>query len=200
MTRLPPGERTGSQAPRTRDAHVARGHAVIRSEVRDIAENAASIAYPHAPCSSYDLTNRGEYMKFDKKKYIAVVQCHIVMERCAGFLCEKSFHDRSGGFKGLEKSNEYRVVYLTCGGCCGRAVQRKLYDLICTSQEYDKITKEEILVKFSSCITKESYHGPKCPHLDYLVDLIKKLKVDVSLDTHISDLSEERRKKGVYKS
>ena len=139
-------------------------------------------------------------MNLDRKKYIAVVQCQIVLERCSGFLCEKSFHDRSGGFEELEKDKEYRVVHLGCGGCCGRAVQRKIYDLIGTSNEYDKINKDEILVKFSSCITKESYHGPKCPHLDYLVDLMKKLKVDVSFDTHISDISEERRTKGVYKN
>ena len=139
-------------------------------------------------------------MNLNRKKYIAVVQCQIVVERCSGFLCEKSFHDRSGGFKGLKENGGYRVSYLTCGGCCGRALQRKIYDLIITSKEYDEINKDEILVQFSSCITNESYHGPKCPHLDYLVDLMKKLKVDVSYGTHISDLSEERRKKGVYKS
>ena len=139
-------------------------------------------------------------MNLAEKKYIAVVQCHIVKERCSGFLCEKSFHDRSGGFKELEKSEGYRVVHLTCGGCCGRALQRKIYDLIGTSKEYDEIRKDQILVKFSSCITNESHHGPKCPHLDYLVDLMQKLKVDVSFGTHISDRSEERREKGVYKN
>ena len=47
-------------------------------------------------------------MNLDRKKYIAVVQCQIVLERCSGFLCEKSFHERSGGFKGLEEGKEYR--------------------------------------------------------------------------------------------
>jgi hypothetical protein len=34
----------------------------------------------------------------DNKDYIAIVQCHIVKERCSGYFCERAFHHRLGGF------------------------------------------------------------------------------------------------------
>lgn len=135
------------------------------------------------------------------KSYIAVVQCDIVMERCSGYYCEKAFNERSGGFAVYPKDKSYRMVYFTCGGCCGRAVHRKLYDLIAAIKTEEGIEKSEIVVHLSSCITKESYHGPKCPHLDYLKDMIgKKLSLDYVDATPIVAISEQLRKKGVYKN
>jgi predicted metal-binding protein len=135
---------------------------------------------------------------FSDKTYIAIVQCHIVAERCPGFFCERSFHARTGGFAGLAKEKMYRVLHITCGGCCGRALHRKLSLLAQKAQKHDEIPPSQILVKFASCITKESYHGPKCPHLDYLVNLVDKLGLDYSFDTHISAKAEQRREEGLY--
>ena len=136
-----------------------------------------------------------------EKDYIVVVQCDIVMERCSGYLCEKAYNERDGGFSIYPREKNYRTLYLTCGGCCGRAVHRKIYDLIATIKEYEGVTKDKIVVHFSSCVTRESYHGPKCPHLDYLKDMIeKKLSLDLIDTSTISETSEQLRNNGVYKT
>ena len=134
--------------------------------------------------------------------YVVVVQCDIVMERCSGYFCEKAFHERSGGFEAYSGSGqELRSLYLTCSGCCGRAVLRKLSDLIRSIKKKEGITKDRIVVQLSSCITKDSYHGLPCPHIDYLKTLIQeKLGLTLREDTHISELAEKRRQKGVYRA
>ena len=135
------------------------------------------------------------------KDYIAVVQCDIVMERCSGYFCEKSFNERTGGFLLYDKDKRYRILYLTCGGCCGRGVQRKLEDLLRMVKKKEGIDKDRVVVQLASCITRESYHGPPCPHLDYLKNLIgEKLGLSIQENTHISKITEERRRKGVYRS
>jgi len=133
------------------------------------------------------------------KNYIVVVQCDIVMERCSGYLCEHAFNTRAGGFAGYAKNRKYRTIYMTCGGCCGRAVHRKLNDLIRMIKKAEKIKKDQIVVHLASCITRDNYHAPPCPHLDYLKELIAgKLKLDIKEDTWISKTSTKLRKKGVY--
>ncbi len=136
----------------------------------------------------------------EDKTYLVIVQCHLVMQRCSGFFCEKAFHDRSGGFSGYEKDQPLRVAYMTCGGCCGRALHRKLSNLVRKSQAKDGVSKEQIAVHLSSCITKDNYHGPPCPHLGYLKALIAKLGLDVREDTWISTRAEQRRADGIYAS
>jgi hypothetical protein len=37
-------------------------------------------------------------MDLNQKDYLVIVQCHIVKERCPGYLCEKAFYERTGGF------------------------------------------------------------------------------------------------------
>jgi len=137
----------------------------------------------------------------EEKEYIAVVQCHIAMERCSGYFCEKAFNERTGGFSGYPKGKSYRTLYLTCGGCCGMAVHRKLQDLVKMAEKEEKIEKIRIVVHLATCITKDSYHGPPCPHLDYLKTMIQeKLGLDLREDTTISKTAEARRKKGIYQS
>jgi len=133
-----------------------------------------------------------------EKEYIAVVQCDIVMERCSGYFCEKALRERSGGFAGYPAEKTYRYLMLTCGGCCGRALQRKLANLCTQLEKQEGITRDRIVVQLSSCITKESHHGPTCPHLDYLKTLIGRLDLDLMEDTRISDKSEALREVGIY--
>ena len=134
-----------------------------------------------------------------EKNYIVVVQCDIVMERCSGFLCEHAFNNRTGGFAPYDPKKPYRTLYMTCGGCCGRAVHRKLYDLVNMLKKAEKVGKEEIVVHLASCITRDNYHAPPCPHLGYLKQLIHgKLSLDLVEDTYISKKSEKRREKGIY--
>jgi len=134
-----------------------------------------------------------------EKSYIAIVQCALVKQRCSGYLCEKAFHERTEGFAAYSPDKAYRTLYLTCGGCCGRPLHRKLSHLTHKIKAREGIEKDQIVVQLSSCITKDSYHGPRCPHLDYLKKLIAKLDLDICEDTTISQKAEAKRKAGIYK-
>lgn len=132
------------------------------------------------------------------KTYLVVVQCDLVMERCSGYFCEKAFHERSGGFAVYPADRPYRTLYLTCGGCCGRGLHRKLGNLVAKAMAKEQIAKEQIAVHLATCITRDSYHGPPCPFLGYLKKLIAKLGLDVREDTSISKRAAQRRAEGVY--
>jgi len=132
------------------------------------------------------------------KEYIVIVQCHLVQQRCSGYFCEKAFTERTGGFAGYPKDKAFRTLYITCGGCCGRALHRKLSHLAGKIQKKEGIEKDKILVQLSSCITKNNYHGPPCPHLEYLKTLVSRLNIDLKEDTAVSNKSEERRDAGTY--
>ncbi|MBN1127031.1 MAG: CGGC domain-containing protein [Sedimentisphaerales bacterium] len=133
-----------------------------------------------------------------KKEYVVVIQCDIVKQRCPGYLCEKAFHERSGGFSEYPKEKACRVIYMTCSGCCGRAVHRKLTLLKRSLKKKENIDKDKIVVQLSSCMTKDNYHAPPCPHLDYIKTLIERVGIDCLEDTEINPKSEEKRKEGLY--
>jgi len=139
-------------------------------------------------------------IRMENKDYIAIVQCHLVKQRCSGYYCERAFHERTGGFADFSPEKAFRTLYLTCGGCCGRPLHRKLSNLVRKIKAKEGIGKDRIVVKLASCVTKDSYHGPPCPHLDYLKELIGKLELDVSEHTSISPKAEERREAGIYRS
>lgn len=134
------------------------------------------------------------------KEYIVIVQCHLVKQRCSGYFCEKAFNERSGGFANYAKDKQYRKLNMTCGGCCGMALNRKLTNLVRKLKAKEDIDKDKVLVQLSSCITKDNFHGSPCPHLDYLKEIINKIGLDFQEDTRISKLSEKRRRDGIYKS
>src|SRR4030042_448977 len=102
--------------------------------------------------------------RMENKDYIAIVQCHLVVQRCSGYFCEKSFHERTGGVSKKSRDKDYRTLYLTCGGCCGRPLHRKLSHLLQKIKKKEGVGKDRIVVQFSSCITRDNYHGPPCPH------------------------------------
>ncbi|MEA3334014.1 MAG: CGGC domain-containing protein [Pseudomonadota bacterium] len=135
----------------------------------------------------------------NRKTYIAVIQCHLVKQRCSGYFCEKAFNERSGAFSAYAGEENLRILYMTCGGCCGRATHRKLANLIRMSKKRENISKDQIVVHLASCITNDNYHGPPCPHLDYLKELIVKLSLDLVEGTNISPKAEARRLDGKYK-
>jgi predicted metal-binding protein len=132
------------------------------------------------------------------KDYVVIVQCHIVKEHCSGYFCEKAFTERTGGFAKYPKDKTYRKINLTCGGCCGRAVHRKLSNLIRQLKKQENLTIDRIIVQLSSCITKDNYHATPCPHLEYLKTLIARVGLDVCEDTSINETSEKRRQEGQY--
>ena len=135
-----------------------------------------------------------------QKDYIVVVQCHIVKERCSGYHCEKAFHQRLGGFAAYPADRPCRTLTITCGGCCGRALGRKLTHLTGKIAKAEGLARDRIVVQLSSCITTDNHHGPPCPHLDYLKTLIGKLGLDICQDTVISPKAEQRRQAGIYTS
>ena len=132
------------------------------------------------------------------KDYVVIVQCHLVKQRCSGYFCEKAFHERTGGFADYPADKPYRTLTLTCGGCNGLAVQRKLTHLARKLREREGIGRDRIVVRLSSCMTRDNFHGPPCPTLDYIKTLIARIGIDVREGTSISELSERRRKDGVY--
>ena len=134
------------------------------------------------------------------KDYIVIVQCDIVKERCPGYLCEKAYNERTGGFSNYSKDKKYRIMNMTCGGCCGRAVHRKLSNFTRKIQKAEGIEKSQIVVQLSSCMTKDNYHASPCPHLDYIKGLIKKLHLDIIENTLIDDNSEKGREAGLYEN
>jgi predicted metal-binding protein len=136
----------------------------------------------------------------NNKDYIIIVQCHIVKQRCPGYLCEKAFTERTGGFADYPRERQYRKINLTCGGCCGRALHRKLTNLKRKIKKKENLDKDRLVVQLSSCMTKDNYHAPQCPHLDYIREFIAKIGIDVVDDTVIYKISEQKRKDGIYKS
>lgn len=130
-------------------------------------------------------------MDLGEKDYVVIVQCDIVKERCSGYHCERAFHGRTGGFTDYPKDKSYRTLYMTCGGCCGRAVHRKLSHLARKLKKGEGIEKDRIVVQLSSCITRDNFHAPPCPHLDYLKTLLGKLGLDVREDTRVGSLTRE---------
>ena len=136
----------------------------------------------------------------ESKDYVVVVQCHIVKERCSGYYCEQAFTHRTGGFAQYPADKSYRFLNMTCGGCCGRAVHRKLTNLLKRIRKEEQIEKNRIVVQLSSCIVKDNFHGTPCPHLEYLKGLIAKIGLDVLEGTQISKKSQQRREAGIYKS
>jgi len=135
------------------------------------------------------------------KDYVVVLQCHIVKERCSGYFCEYAFSERSDAFSGYPKDKPIRFLSMTCGGCCGRAAQRKIANLVKHIKKTEKIEKDRIAVHLSSCIAIESFHGPACPHKDYLKTLVgDRLGLDIIEGSKITELAEKRRRQGKYET
>jgi predicted metal-binding protein len=139
-------------------------------------------------------------VNWQEKEYLVVVQCHIVKERCPGYLCEKALHEHTGAYADLPEGKPLRRINLTCGGCCGRALHRKLTNLARTIKKKEGIEKGQILIQFSTCMTKDNYHAPPCPHLAYLTTLVERAGLALLTDTVICETSEKRRQEGLYPS
>jgi len=139
-------------------------------------------------------------MDLKEKEYVVVVQCHLVKQRCSGVMCEQAFRGRTGGFSEYPTDKAYRTLYLTCGGCCGQAVQRKLTHLARTLSKSENMEKSRIVVQLASCITLDNFHGPPCPHLELIKTVIERAGLDYRCDTYIDKEAEAKRAKGIYSS
>ena len=137
-------------------------------------------------------------MDAKSKKYVAVVQCDITKETCTGYLCEKAWKNRDGGFEIYGGDEDIGMLPFSCGGCCGKALHRKLSLLLRKLKSLEGIEKDQVVVQFSSCITTNNYHSPRCPHIDYMKQLVERHGLDIVENTVISKLASKRRGEGVY--
>ena len=125
-------------------------------------------------------------------RYIVVLQCDIARQRCSGFHCENSFFKREGSFE-CYANQEARLLTITCGGCCGQGTLRQLSTLFRLLRKQSDIKPDQVVLHFASCVAFESFHGPVCPHLDYLKQIVERKGLRWKVGSRISDLSARRR-------
>jgi predicted metal-binding protein len=132
------------------------------------------------------------------KDYVVILQCHIVKERCSGYYCEQAFHQRADGFADYARDRPYRMIFMTCGGCCGKATMRKLAHLVRKVRKAEGIGPDRIVVQLASCITKDNRHSPRCLFADYIKGQVARAGLECREDTHLSPMAEARRRDGLY--
>ena len=139
-------------------------------------------------------------MDLSEKGYVVVVQCdQVVQKTCAGAFCEHAFTEREGGFARYPGEQALRYIAVSCGGCTGRAVLRKLMNVKKVLTKYEKRDPAStVIVHLSTCITRSSHHGPRCPHIDAIKGQIARAGLDCVEDTRISAKAEKRRQEGWY--
>ncbi len=137
-------------------------------------------------------------MDLKEKDFVVIIQCDIVKQRCSGYLCNLAFKNRSGGFAAYPADKNYRTMHMSCSGCSGRAIGRKLSNLATQLKKKEGLGKDRIVVQFSSCVAQDNYHGPPCPNLDYMKTIIERKGLDWREDTVITKNAQKRRDQGVY--
>lgn len=131
-----------------------------------------------------------------KVKCVAVVQCAVARERCAGVHCALSFHRREHFFTGY--GPEVLYLPISCGGCPGRRVSRLAANLKRLLGRSANIEPDQIAVHLSACVVNESSHYPPCPHLDYIKAILARKGLNVVEGTYVSATSDKRRREGYY--
>ena len=137
-------------------------------------------------------------MDLKEKDFIVVIQCDIVKQRCSGYMCDLWFKNREGGFAAYPADKNYRKMHMSCSGCSGRAIGRKLGNLANQLKKKEGLGKDRIVVQFSSCVAQDNYHGPPCPNLDYMKTIVERVGLDWREDTVITKNSQRRREEGMY--
>ncbi|MDR1519577.1 MAG: CGGC domain-containing protein [Planctomycetota bacterium] len=134
-----------------------------------------------------------------EKSYVVVVQCAKATDAvCPGFLCEHAFNARIDAFAGYPAERPMRYNAISCGGCPGRAVLRKLVNLKKNLKKRENIEAGSIVAHLSTCIAKPSHHGPRCPHADYIKAQIGRAGLPAVEGTRFSPRAEARRRDGIY--
>ena len=134
----------------------------------------------------------------ENKKVVVIIQCELVHKKCSGFACTDSFYNRDEMFKSYKENTKY--ISFTCGGCCGKLVSGKLSHFSKKILKKTDYKKDEVIVHLASCMTSDNYHSDRCPHIDYIKDIIVKRGYDFLEGTYISKNAEIKREKGIYKT
>lgn len=131
-------------------------------------------------------------------KYLVVIQCDLAHRKCSGFACTNSFYDKTGKFEGYNSETKY--ISFTCGGCCGKSVSAKLDHFVKRLIKNTEVKREEIAVHLASCMTTDNYHYDRCPHIDYIKNIVKKRGFVAVEGSYLSKGAHIKREKGVYKT
>ena len=148
----------------------------------------------------------------EKTKLIVIIQCEIAKRRCSGFYCMDSFYKRNRAFSIYSKEENIQYMMFECGGCCGKVILNfsmyaDMYDIkvgdILSFELYDGediIKKEETVIHLASCMVTDNHHYDRCPHIDYIKNIIKKQGYrNVIEGTLLAKVSEKKRELGIYK-
>lgn len=134
-----------------------------------------------------------------EKTYVVVVQCEqAVGAACSGFMCEHAFSRRADAFAGYPAGVRYNAM--SCGGCPGRPVLRKLMNLKRNLMKREETKAERAVAHLSTCIVRASHHGPPCPHLEYIKAQVARAGFDLVEGSRFSPRAEKLRSEGVYES
>lgn len=130
-------------------------------------------------------------------KYILIIQCHIAHKRCSGFACTDAFYNKAEVFKDYDDATRY--ISFTCGGCCGKGVASKLEHFSNKLYKKNNIHKDEVVVHLSSCMVTDNYHYDRCPHVDYIKNIVlKKGYKSIVEGSYISGNAKKKREAGTY--
>ena len=132
-----------------------------------------------------------------KTRLIGIVQCDTAKERCSGFACINSFDKRIDAFKGY--GDDVMAVPFNCGGGAGRRVGRMAAHMVRVAARKTDIKKEEVVIHLSSCIVTDNGHYPPCPHVDNMLEILRRTGFRVRLGSYKSKTASKRREKGLYK-
>ena len=131
------------------------------------------------------------------KKYVIIIQCDIAHRRCSGFACTNTFYNREGVFENYDEGIKY--ISCTCGGCCGKGLAAKLEHFSKKSRKTNNINKEEVVIHLSSCMVTDNHHYDRCPHVDYIKNLIlKKGYKNIVEGSYLSKNAQRKREEGIY--
>ncbi|WP_294395541.1 CGGC domain-containing protein [uncultured Clostridium sp.] len=130
-------------------------------------------------------------------KYCIIIQCDIAQKRCSGFACTNTFYNREGTFADYDE--DVRYISFTCGGCCGKTIASKLEHFSNKLKMKTDISKDEVAVHLSSCMVTDNHHYDRCPHIDYIKNIIfKKGFKNVVEGSYISNGADRKRAEGIY--
>lgn len=133
------------------------------------------------------------------KKYVVIIQCAIARNRCSGFACTQTFYDRKDSFSIYDENTQY--LSFTCGGCCGKGVTAQLENLSRRMTKMVGLKKEDVAIHLSSCIVTDNHHSDRCPHVDFIKQIIDKHGFDAPVEgSYLSKTASTKRAKGIYRS
>lgn len=130
-------------------------------------------------------------------KYVVIIQCDIAHKRCSGFACTNAYYNRDELFKDYDDNTRY--ISFTCGGCCGKTIASKLEHFSKKLKAKNNIDKSEVVVHLSSCMVNDNYHYDRCPHIDYIKNIIAKKGYEKVVEgSYISKGATNKRENGQY--